>query len=552
MPSLTIWTRLEPRCRTADMTVALEARTHDPFWMLARQWQLGELQGGDAGSPIVATIDSVEMPLDRFAGPNGAAEKVPSSMPLEVWVEREAVRAPATTIDYRQSAEAGVQFLRMLGAASMTSHAAAYVTQYAIKMPAAPLLAALDLPARRLLGVVANRVPDGARIAADLRAAAPALPATPTIAAPDDAVVLGVATAFLAWYDALFDEPPAAPASNPWVNERMEYAFSLDASSTDAPGAFVAAQYTGDPLDWTSFDCTSAALGTVAAAPASVRRTLIPTPVGFKGMPARRFWELEDAAVDLGAIEAGPTDLGRLMLREFALIYGNDWFVIPLSVRVGSVCRIASLVVTDTFGVTRTIPHYAQTADGGRWRMFAVSGEVMPHRLLVPPTLARGLASDPIEQILLVRDEPANMAWGIERVFQGASGAPIDRASETIAAPPAPTSTLAPLQYQLGTTVPDSYIPFVSVLIDTVQRRMRRAAFLHTDGTPGIISPKGKLLSVDVPLFEEEFAREGARVERRYRLARWTDGSTHLWVGRRKDVGATVGSSGLQFDRVEE
>ena len=43
MPSLTIWTRLEPRCRTADMTIALEARTHDPFWMLARQWQLGEL-----------------------------------------------------------------------------------------------------------------------------------------------------------------------------------------------------------------------------------------------------------------------------------------------------------------------------------------------------------------------------------------------------------------------------------------------------------------------------------------------------------------------------
>jgi hypothetical protein len=63
------------------------------------------------------------------------------------------------------------------------------------------------------------------------------------------------------------------------------------------------------------------------------------------------------------------------MLREFALIYGNDWFVVPLPVNVGSLCRITALVITDTFGVTQTITHYAATADGGRWRMFAVSGD---------------------------------------------------------------------------------------------------------------------------------------------------------------------------------
>ena len=81
---------------------------------------------------------------------------------------------------------------------------------------------------------------------------------------------------------------------------------------------------------------------------------------------------------------------------------------------------------------------------------------------------------------------------------------------------------------------------------------MRRAAFLRADGTLGIIAPLGRLLSIDVPLFEEEFAREGVKIERRYRLARWGDGSTHLWVARRKEIGATAGSSGLQFDRVPE
>jgi hypothetical protein len=556
MPSLTIWTRLEPRCRTADMTAGLEARTHDPFWMLARQWQLGELLGDDAGTPVIATVASIDMPLDRYAGPGGTPEHVLASMPLEVWVEREGVRPGGAVVDYRQVAESGLQFLRMLRAAKMDQHIPAFVTQYAIAGPPAADLARMDTAGARLVGLVANRVPDGVRLAAALRAALPALPASPAVASPDDTVVLGVAKDFLAWYDSLIDEPATVaagtpPASSAWVAERMEYSFALDASVTDSPGGFAASQYAGEPLTWTSFDFTATPLGATTPPGQPVSRALIPTSVGFKGMPARRFWEMEDAVVDIAAIEAGPTDLGRLMLREFALIYGNDWFVVPIPVRVGSVSRVTSLAVSDTFGMSQAIPHYSETADGGRWFMFAVSGDVAPHRLLMPPTLARSIVSDPIEQLLLVRDEAANMAWGIERIVQGASGAPIDRASV-----PAPDgsadATASGVRYQLGTSVPDSYIPFIPAPIDAVQRRMRRAAFLRTDGTPGVEAPLGRLLAIDVPLFEEEFAREGVKVERRYRLARWVDGSTHLWVARRKEIGATVGSSGLQFDRVLE
>jgi hypothetical protein len=42
--------------------------------------------------------------------------------------------------------------------------------------------------------------------------------------------------------------------------------------------------------------------------------------------------------------------------------------------------------------------------------------------------------------------------------------------------------------------------------------------------------------------------REGARVTRTYRYARWSDGSTQVWVGRRKTPGLGEGSSGLRFD----
>jgi len=542
---------LEPRCRNADLTTALEARTHDPYWFLARQWQLGETVGADAGTPILAAVTSLDVRLDRFADATGAPVAMPAGVPLEAFVEREAVRPAAGNVDYRQAAEAGQYFVRLLTANGVGTLAPTYVTQYGIAAPTAAQTAALDAPALALAAVVAGRVPDGVRLAADLRAAQPGLPAAPTIPAADHAKVVAAVTAYLSWYDALYDVP-AADAPSSWVDERMEYHFSIDAGATDTPCAFVADQYAGEPLDWPSFDRVAAPLGAVTAAPAAVSRTLVPAPVSFKGMPARRYWQLEDASVDIGAIDAGPADVARLMVREFALIYGNDWFVVPVPVTVGAVSRITSLVITDTFGIAQTIPHYAATADGGRWRMFAVSGDTLDHRLMLPPVLARGLTSDPQEQVLLVRDDAASMAWGVEQIVAGASGVPIDRASVTaVAAPkPPPTDLTHGLRYVLGTEAPAYYIPYVGVTVAADQQRFQRAALLAADGTHAPILPLGRVLAPDVPLFEEEFIREGVCIQRLYRLARWTDGSTHLWLARRKTTGATAGASGLAFDQI--
>jgi hypothetical protein len=555
MSSLTIWTRLEPRCRTSDMTDALEARTHDPFWMLARQWQLGELTGDDAGSPILAAVSSIDAPLDRYAGPDGMVQSIPPSVPIEAWVEREGVRPGGAVLDYRQVAESGLQFLRMLRDAKMDAYVGAYVGGFAMAPPPPAEVARMDSASKKMTGLLARRVPDGVRLAAALRAALPGLPAVAPVPPPDDGIVLQVARDFLAWYDSFFDAPATtAPApSSAWVDERMEYAFTLDASAASPAGGFTASHYTGEPLSWTSFDRTTAPLGPPAGVAAEpVTRTLLPTPVGFKGMPARRFWEMEDAHVDVGAIEAGPADLGRLMLREFALIYGNDWFIVPVPVLVGSISRITSLIVTDTFGVAQTIPHYSQTTDGGRWRMFAVSGDAAPHALLMPPGLARHNAGDPIERVLLVRDEAANMAWAVERIVQAPSGTPVDISSMPVGAAPPPEAPASMPRYELGTAIPDGYVPFVPspATPGGEQRRMRRAALLGADGVPELVVPRARMLVSEVPMFEEEFPREGTELELRYRLARWADGSTHLWLARRKRVGALARASGLTFDVV--
>src|SRR5947208_3278843 len=98
MPSITSWMRLEPRSRDAEMKDSLQARIYDPLWLLARQWQLGEFQGEDNGSPIMARWRGEAAPITRYhAGaiaPNTPVDgaRYDARTPLETTVEREIVR----------------------------------------------------------------------------------------------------------------------------------------------------------------------------------------------------------------------------------------------------------------------------------------------------------------------------------------------------------------------------------------------------------------------------------------------------------------------------
>src|SRR5215203_6297363 len=124
MPSITSWMRLEPRNRDAEMNTSLQARIYDPLWLLARQWQLGEFEGEDNGSPVIARWNAESAPLTRyFAGAikpetQIKAPKYDPSMPLETLVERERARPVAKQTPQpeklRLAAEAGQHFLRML------------------------------------------------------------------------------------------------------------------------------------------------------------------------------------------------------------------------------------------------------------------------------------------------------------------------------------------------------------------------------------------------------------------------------------------------------
>lgn len=585
MPSITSWMRLEPRSRNAEMRTSLQARIYDPLWLLARQWQLGEFQGEDNGSPVLAHWRGEAARLTRYhAGaiaPNtqvNAPRYDGSRLPLETLVEREAIRPasqPSTPPEkLRLAVEAGQQFLRILAQQPLSrDYRQAFLRQYPFPVVTPEQRATLDSASLSFCEVMAARVPDGRQLYAAFRPTngggmvlAPAL----QIAPADTAEVEKAARLWLQWCETLFSEPDTGNPS--WLQERLEYAFSVGTRLSDSECVLTAEEYSAGHLDWYAFDVNlEVTLGGAADnAVTEITHTAMPAPVSFRGAAALRFWEFEDAQVDFGAVDVGPTDLARLLLVEFALTYGNDWFVLPIELEVGSVYRPRSLVITDTFGVRTLIPSCSELgAPQATWRMFQPayrrgSGltRLASNLFFLPPALLKSVESRAIEEVLFVRDEMANLAWAVERVTESPAERPLNRFEadlestrrRALAAPVPRASATDLLRYRLATESPDYWIPLMPVRTGQ-GLRLQRGAVLKTDGVPEAVPARGRILTPDpgraLALYEEEVPREGVRVTRSYQYTRWCDGSTHVWIGRRKQIGRGEGSSGLRFDVVE-
>lgn len=579
MASITSWMRLQPLSRNAEMKNSLQAKIYDPLWLLARQWQLGEFQGEDNGSPIMARWRADAAKLSRYfsgaikANTIANASRYDPSMPLETLIERETI-LPVTdqTAKLRFVAESGQQFLRMLGQmheaeAISRDYRDAFVRMYPLKLTGEQR-ASLDTDSLAFMDLMAARVPDGRLLHSAFRV----INAGVIVIAPDLQIAPGdladvreAARLWLIWVDQLFSQ--SANENPSWLPERMEYAFSIGTRFSDGEVPLTAEEYCDGHLDWYAFDVNPEVTlgGASDDTLTDVVRSAIPAPISFRGMPTSRFWEFEDAQIDFGSVEAGPTDLARMLLVEFSLTYGNDWFVIPVELPVGSLYRCRSLVIEDTFGVRTLVKASSQLGEpNSTWRMFQQSysrgsGLMKPaaNLFFLTPSLLKGMESKPIEEVLFLRDEMANMAWGVERIVESATEKPLNRFEQDVQRPQSPTSGTDPtkLIYKLVTTVPENWVPLLPVK-GNEGLRLRRGRVLKVDGPPGFIEAHGNILNPQVTsehglqIFEEEIPREGIRVTRHYQVTRWHDGSTHLWIGRRKKIGSGEGSSGLRFDSI--
>ena len=367
--------------------------------------------------------------------------------------------------------------------------------------------ATLDSDSLAFIDLMAARVPDGRLLQTAFRVTnAGVIVIAPDlqIAPGDLADVREAARLWLSWFDTLFSEPEK---DNPtWLPERMEYAFSVGTRFSDGEVPLTAEEYFEGHLDWYAFDVNlEVTLGGASDDTVTeITQSAIPAPVSFRGMPTPRFWEFEDAQVDFGSVDAGPTDLARMLLVEFSLTYGNDWFVIPVELPVGSLYRCRSLVIEDTFGVRTLLKAASQLSEPhASWRMFQQShtrrsGLPKPasNLFFLTPSLLKGMESKPIEEVLFLRDEMANMAWGVERIVESAAEKPLNRFEQEIQTTDPPFQSADPnkLVYKLATKVPDNWVPLLPVKSDE-GLRLRRGKVLKVDGPPEFIAAQGNILN---------------------------------------------------------
>jgi hypothetical protein len=450
------------------MDDALRAPVRDPLWMLSRQWQVSEFEGEDAGSPVRADLSFAEDRLTRVdlrggghrtassaeggttasGGAQSGSDGQPGAPfdyggePLEATVERGRVLTdddPPT----RRRAETGQQFLRILAESGYGEYTAAdFPESFRLDAPEE----ALESPDRRYVDLMVDRALDGTAVARAIQAAVGNIDAVVSGTADswtgDTAGELPLPTGasrnstfddciedFYDWYVDIYEEPTAETGSA-WDPTRLEYRFAVATGDQDTETVFEAEEYPGGHLDWHAFSPVEGESLDPPADNATTEwsKTVLPSQITFPGMPASRWWELEDTEVDLSKMVAEGAPLTRLLLTEFATVYGNDWFRIPVESPVGTLSRVTDLTVTDSFGVTDT----ATSATDDDWDMFM--HDLPDHDepgLFVPPTLGTSWTGDPVEQVTFARDELANLVFAIERIYEGPTGRAVDRTEFT-------------------------------------------------------------------------------------------------------------------------
>ena len=519
------WNRVEPRSRADDFAEGLKTTVADPLWMLGRQWQTGELKGEDAGTPISVALDHETATLTHIKLGEMAPLTELSTVPAEVLVERENV-----PWDWRLRLRGGQQLERILrlkysADAERLIDDARTMCPLVAPQPATPDWLETDYPSQRFASLLeVKRAIDGQKVYDKATSGALA-----TIL-PNGAVL-----DWLDWHGKLFSQPE--PDAATWQPEQLSYKFGVGISSSATSQPLVADAYRNGSIDWHSFSFK----GTLGAT-FTKHKTEYPTPThaSFPGMPSRRWWQFEDGAVSFCDLDVAKTDLAKMALLEFALVFGDDWFVVPLrvdasrdpatngpidpNVNISTLVRITGLVVTDCFGVETLISparEFQEQSDPSQprsaqnWQMFTLTraddtvAETADF-LYVPPPAGLREESPPSELLKFLRDESANMCFAVEHIVPNGLGDPVRgfqahlellRRQRAVSSTPAPAATtptasdpnrLPPpnLDYVLATKVPENWIPFIpydaqdthgGTLPAQISVKLRRANILTTD-----------------------------------------------------------------------
>lgn len=583
LPTTVLWNRLEGRPRRKDFARALKAEVRDPLWMITRQWQFGEYIAEDAGSPIGAKIAWKTDMAAEFHPPGGGAKTYDPNLPLEAVVE--ALPVPLELAGRLHNADLrlalGRRWKQLLDANGHGALAGAFKNRYKFVAPDPAVKADFPITAHaaawQTIAAVAERAIDGGALLLHLLTVGALASDGLGLADPQKTQIDDLGKELVEWAQSLFYQPTNDMRC--WLPRQLEYSARLSAPDGEKPAAISAPEYRGGRLDWFSFDAVRPRGDDAPGVAQEPKVTsFFPTTVQFDGMPNTRHWTFEEGATNFGNIDADTTDIAKLLLIEFGLVFANDWFLLPIDVQAGSLTSIEGLAVTNVFGERFWIEPAATSAGPTEsWGMFRLTNKgAADDRLFVPATTQSALESAPVEAAIYIRDEVSNMVWGIETMVQLPDGSSRRgrevalelHAKHQAAVPPTPQvapANDAKIRYVLMTSVAEHWIPFVPVHIpnDNREIQLQRAAMPRLlEGEEGVlpekIPPRTRILREGLDeqppkiyfIAEEEVERAGTVIETRWQRCRWRGGIIVTWLGHQRTTGRGEGSSGLAFDTI--
>jgi hypothetical protein len=509
-----LYSRLEPRRFDRDLEAGFASPVADPVWFLARQWQMGEHQGENTSSPVWVNYTlasrAIKSADPRFDPTRIPAEAIVESEIDDFWTMGRRVRIGK----------------KLAGHPNVQGH-----PELLFYNPSPPYEAFHG----HLDGRAAWRV----------RAA-------------------------LGLIDAEFGAEIPPDSTPAWSPEDLLYQQTAESAFVTDQGQKLTVQgHSGGRMDWYSVDAVAAE----AAPPAGEPGEAIPTALQYPGAPNSRWWEIEDAEVDLGGYAPDSAHTPTALLTDLIFSHSDDWFLFPVTARAGHVIRLATLEVTDAFG--RVYKSQDQD-DSGKplwlglhapedWTLFQVEG-LSAEDLVLWHVAELPLESVPLERVQFGMDEESNLLWAVERTVDGreVESRKLDLPDPAAAPrfnngkPSGDSRKEREYAYVPGQGMAPRWIPYEFDEVDgkrwLVQRRLVDLSRQKPMPFPGA---EADVLQAAAPGLPHQITplaipSNGIEVERRWQLARDMSGAPVLWIQRQRRNLLSPPARRLRFDVMEE
>lgn len=558
--------KIETRARNNDYTEAMSFEAYDPLWLLGRQWQFGRFQGNDCGSTVMTKIEVEKSRIFRLYTKEGI-RPFSTERPLEYDVEKRP-----HALDPYVRIESALHFLAMK---SLPEDKKTVLARFRKTCPLEPFLpdeektveqvkAAVNAKMDKLYRFYGKKCFDGIKLYH-----LGSLPAE----------YAKVHQEYKKWFDKKYLADNDSDAF--WNEQKLGYELKIAAPRV----RYSAEDYHTGRLSWYSFDKDA---NLFTNGPKKFILGALPTPATFPAAPNRRLWEFENSRVQFNDWQNDDVKaLASSVIMQYTMMYSNDWMIVPLETEVGTMLRVKDITVKDSFGrefhIDKSFDDIdnksAATSFTDRWAMYsnayanAYSTDYFRSApgLLFPPTLQRVEQGAPIEEVQFLRDEMANMVWGVENVVSDGCGGSLDSRSRSdmvfsiiderrkVDDSDVVKNPNADFSYLIQNRVPLHWIPFIPQNIkgesrEIIFRRARMPIWYNGDYQP--VEPSSQLLAVrregekTIPryVYEEEILGYGTKVGLYPQRTRWFDGSSFTWQGFEKRVSGIQANSGLMFD----